>query len=70
MAENYSLSLLSPDVVFDVGDVYGSGWLSFSYDLSAFAGQIVTIRFAAGDVGDSAYDTAILLDDIQVGEAE
>ncbi len=70
MAENYGLSLVSPDIVFDVGDVYGSGWLSFSYDLSAFAGQIVTIRFSAGDVGDSVYDTAILLDQIQVGEAE
>jgi hypothetical protein len=70
MAENYGLSLISPDIVFDVGDVYGSGWLSYSYDLSAFAGEIVTIRFAAGDVGDSVYDTAILLDQIQVGPAE
>jgi len=68
IAENYGPYLVSPDIEFDMGDVYATGWNTFSYDLSFYAGQIVTLRFSAGDVGDSAYDTAILLDEIEVGE--
>ncbi|MBN1327195.1 MAG: hypothetical protein JW996_04535 [Candidatus Cloacimonetes bacterium] len=68
IAENYSPYLVSPDIEFDVGDVYATGWNTFSYDLAFYTGQIVTIKFTSGDVGDSAYDTAILLDEIKVGE--
>ncbi|KQC09198.1 MAG: hypothetical protein APR54_13080 [Candidatus Cloacimonas sp. SDB] len=68
IAENYGPYLVSPDIEFDVGDVYATGWNTFSYDLNFYAGQIVTIKFTSGDVGDSAYDTAILLDEIKVGE--
>jgi hypothetical protein len=60
----YALSLVSPDIVFDVGGVYGTGWQYNEYDISAFAGQSITVVFACGDAGDSIYDTVILLDDI------
>jgi hypothetical protein len=57
-------------LVFDRGDVWSTGWLSQSIDISTIAaanlGKSVTIRFSAGDVGDSVYDTAILLDEIKV----
>lgn len=66
IAAEYSPYLVSPEIAFDIGDVYATGWNQFEFDLSAFEGQIVTIRFSAGDVGDSIYDTAILLDDIEV----
>jgi len=55
---------VSPDIVFDQGGVYMTGWQEITFDISAYRGQVVTIIFSAGDVGDSIYDTAILLDDI------
>lgn len=65
---DYGPYLVSPDIVFDVGDVYATGWNTYTYSLSSWANEIVTIRFSAGDVGDSAFDTAILLDEIAVGQ--
>ena len=62
----YALTLLSPEIVFDQGDVYGTGWQWNSFDISAYAGQHVTLVLSSGDVGDSIYDTVILLDDIKV----
>ncbi len=62
----YTLTLVSPDIVFDVGDVYYTGWQSLELDISAFAGTGVTLVLSSGDVGDSIYDTAILLDDITI----
>lgn len=64
--ESYELTSVSPEIVFDQGGVYGTGWLDLSLDLSAFAGQHITLVFAASDIGDSIYDTAILLDDITI----
>jgi hypothetical protein len=64
IAAEYALTLVSPDIVFDQGDVYGTGWQFTSFDVTAFAGQGVTLTIAAGDVGDSYFDTAILLDDV------
>lgn len=66
IADQYTLALVSPEIVFDVGDVYGTGWLELTFDITAYQNQIVTLTFAAGDVGDSVYDTVILLDEIAV----
>lgn len=62
----YALLLVSPDIVFDQGDVYGTGWQFNEFDISAFAGQSITLVFGCGDAGDSVYDTVVLLDDIIV----
>lgn len=62
----YPPFLVSPDIVFDQGDVYGTGWQYSSFDISSYAGQGVTLVLKSGDVGDSIYDTVILLDDIVV----
>lgn len=67
IAAQFPLIRVSPTIVFDQGDVYMTGWLELSLDVSAFAGQQVTLTFKVGDVGDSFYDTAVLLDDITVG---
>lgn len=61
-----NLIKVSPDIVFDVGDVYMTNWQTATFDITAYRGQRITLILAAGDVGDSAYDTAILLDDISV----
>ena len=54
-------------VSFDQGDVYMTGWITFSVDISAYAGQGgVTITFTTGDIGDSIFDTAVLVDAIRL----
>lgn len=59
-------------IVFDQGPsgtdegVYTTDWQHLSVDLSAYAGQAATLRIEAGDVGDSIYDSAILLDNISI----
>jgi hypothetical protein len=63
-------SVSQTSLVFDQPDVWSTGWQSQSIDISAIAvanqGKPVKIRFSAGDVGDSIFDTAILLDKIRI----
>jgi hypothetical protein len=66
IANEYSLVEVSPGIVFDQGDVYMTGWQQFTYDVSSYAGKGAKLTLSAGDIGDSIYDTAILLDDIKV----
>ena len=54
-----------PNINFDVGDVDMTGWQTASLNISAYAGKAVTIIIQCGVVGDSIYDTVILLDDIK-----
>ena len=48
--------------------VYNTGWMSQSSDISSYSGKAVRLKFSATDVGDSIYDSAILLDNIIVVE--
>ena len=57
---------VSPGIVFDQGGIYMTDWQTLTLNVAAFQNQIITISFNAGDVGDSIYDTAILLDQISV----
>ena len=53
-------------VAFDQGGVWATPWRETVADISAFAGAgPVVLRFFATDIGDSGFDTAILLDDIR-----
>jgi hypothetical protein len=61
-----NLVKVSPAIVFDHGGVYMTNWKTSSFDITPYRGQVVTLILTAGDVGDSAYDTAILLDEIKV----
>lgn len=64
----------SEDVGFGTGGndclVWSTGWQSQSVDISAIAtandGAGVTLRLSSTDVGDSIYDSAILLDKITI----
>lgn len=55
---------------FDQGGVWSYGWQTTGIDISGIAaanvGKPVTITFSSGDVGDSFYDTAVLIDEIAV----
>ena len=43
---------------------YTTKWKTPAIDVSAYAGQVVTLVFAVSDVGDSAFDTAVLIDNV------
>jgi hypothetical protein len=53
---------------FEGGDstVYHTTWKTFTFDLSQYQNQRATIRFVVCDVGDSAYDTAALIDNVKL----
>ncbi|WLR50673.1 Ig-like domain-containing protein [Bacillus tianshenii] len=58
---------VSPDLIFDVGDVWMTDWQSHSFDIpESFKGQVVTLTFTAADATDTVYDTAVLIDDVRV----
>jgi len=60
--------IVVPDEVdFDRGDVWTTGWKSQSVDVTQFAGTTGNVlKFAAKDVGDSVYDSAILVDNVRL----
>lgn len=51
---------------FDGGDdtVYQTNWKTKTIDISSYQSQFIKIKFLVYDVGDSAYDTAVVIDDI------
>ena len=52
---------------FDEGDVYATGWKTVSNDIpESLKGKKVNIKFFATDVGDSDFDTAVLIDNIKI----
>lgn len=61
-----NLIYVSPDIVFDRGDVWMTDWQKSTFDISAFQGSEVTLKFEAEDLGDEIYDTVILLDNIKI----
>ncbi len=65
-ANDYSLISVSPQIAFDDGDVYMTDWQTFSYDLSSYSGQMITLEISAGDGGDGIFESAILLDKISL----
>ena len=65
-ADQFTLIPVSPTVVFDQGDVYMTGWKTSTFDISKYQGRTITLLIESGDVGDSIYDSATLLDEISV----
>ena len=57
-----------PEINFEGGDetTYQTGWKTVSYDISQYAGKIITLEFVVFDVGDSIYDTAALIDNAKL----
>jgi len=59
-------SLTASDVEFDQGDVWNIEWQKVEQNAAALAGAgPVTLRFFTGDVGDSIYDTVVLVDTVK-----
>lgn len=64
---NKSTWIRNTSIDFYGGDstAYHTGWKSFSIDVSAYQNQTIKIKFMVYDVGDSAYDSAGVLDNIE-----
>ena len=59
--------LVQSDVSFDKGDVWMTPWVQSEADVSSVAGKgAVILKLFATDVGDSIYDTAVLIDKIDL----
>jgi len=65
-AATYDLISVSPEIVFDQGGAYMTGWMNSTFDISQYKGKTVTLLIESGDVGDSYYDSATLLDEIRI----
>ena len=61
-----NLISVSPGIVFDQGGVYMTDWQTSTFDVTPYQGKRITLILTANDIGDSIYDTAILLDDIVI----
>lgn len=60
-------SQVSPSPInFDQDGVYDTGWRTATLNADPYAGKTVFLRFYATDVGDSIFDSAILLDNIRL----
>ncbi len=59
-------SVVKSDVSFDRGDVWMTGWQKENLNITGYAGKKVNLTFSAHDVGDSIYDTAVLIDNIKI----
>ncbi len=57
---------VSPGIVFDQGGVYMTDWQTATFDITPYRGQTIVVVLICGDVGDSIYDTAILIDEMKV----
>ncbi|MFK7890414.1 MAG: hypothetical protein AB8B63_06330 [Granulosicoccus sp.] len=65
--DSLAASVQSVNHSFDQDDVYATGWRSFAGKIpGSFSGQSVSLQFSVSDAGDSIFDTAVLLDDIQI----
>lgn len=53
---------------FDGGDstTYHTLWKTGEIDISAYCNSLIEIEFIVCDVGDSTYDSAVLLDNIEL----
>ncbi|HPE69497.1 MAG TPA: hypothetical protein PLF96_09285 [Thermotogota bacterium] len=63
----FVLQSVSPEISFDRGDVWMTGWKKLRVDLSDYQGQWVRLKIGAGDCTDSIYDSALLVDEIEMG---
>ncbi|MCO4763274.1 MAG: hypothetical protein KC502_17285, partial [Myxococcales bacterium] len=59
-------TLTKSDVSFDKGDVHMTPWQKECKDVSPFEGSRVNLKFFCTDVGDSIYDSAVLIDEVTI----
>lgn len=60
-----NLISISPDIFLDQGDVWMTDWQSTEFDITPYKGQNIILKFSAEDAVDTAYTTAVLIDNIK-----
>jgi hypothetical protein len=65
-ASQYNLTYVSPGIIFDQGDVFMTGWQKTEIYLSAYRGKTIQVILQVSDIGDSSWDSVVLLDDLKV----
>lgn len=59
------LICVSPEVKLnDYSDIWMTGWISTEFDISAYAGKYITLKFSVENAADTAWPTLVLLDNI------
>lgn len=59
-----NLTSVSPQISFDQGDVWMTGWQKSEVDISEYSGEYVTLIFTVKDAVDTVYTTAVLIDNL------
>ncbi|HOA96224.1 MAG TPA: choice-of-anchor L domain-containing protein [Acetivibrio saccincola] len=60
-----NLISVSPDIVFDKGDVWMTGWQTTEIDIKDYRNQNVILKFSVEDAVDTIYTTAVLIDNVK-----
>lgn len=59
------LICVSPEITLnDYSDIWMTGWISTEFDISAYAGKYVTLKFSVANAADTSYPTLVLIDNI------
>ena len=59
------LVCVSPEVTLNnFSDIWMTGWISTEFDISAYAGKYITLKFSVENAADTAWPTLVLLDNI------
>lgn len=59
------LICVSPEITLNgYSDIWMTGWISTEFDISAYAGKYVTLKFSVANAADTAYPTLVLIDNI------
>ncbi|MDE6208051.1 MAG: hypothetical protein K2M73_00010 [Lachnospiraceae bacterium] len=70
VVESVNTSIWYPisGIDFDGGDhtTYHTQWKTKSIDISEYQNELIKIKFMVYDVGDSIYDTAVIIDNINI----
>lgn len=59
------LICVSPEITLNgYSDIWMTGWISTEFDISAYAGKYVTLKFSVANAADTSYPTLVLIDNI------
>ncbi|MDE6529711.1 MAG: cellulose binding domain-containing protein [Lachnospiraceae bacterium] len=59
------LICVSPEITLNnCSDIWMTGWISTEFDISAYAGEYVTLKFSVANAADTSYPTLVLIDNI------
>ncbi len=59
------LICVSPEITLNnYSDIWMTGWISTEFDISAYAGKYITLKFSVANAADTSFPTLVLIDNI------